>query len=1212
MKVHKKGCLCLLALMALASASIGAGMVTQAQSTIDESKFTMYKGASVRVEGTTEKPDAKGLRFKTYANEFKDDLYSVYSPSNYNYQWYTQLRFKLLKDGSTVNYESYTADVNANVWNDEGWNTVLLQIPTSAAATDITAQSFVEVKSKNGATVYEASTEARTYSAAETASWALAYNLYANDTQKNFLLSYVNAAVTSGEIAAIHLPNPTLSLEVGASDDIVARTEPFGYGITYTSSNTGVATVDGNGRVTGVAAGTANITMSLGTLTKTCQVTVHAKGSLPTAITSWSNTTLSWKYSDTSSKMYPFYKIDNSSSGTGQVSGNKIKVTSAPKTAAFMLNSEWLAKVFAFSQVKSVRMKLTGFNSYKIGTFIMNYKGASQSNDHIRYEKQGDVLYLIFDRAAYETYLAKRETASTKFEFRLQVMKSSATVVSTTDNSHLTTFSFTINEIAPVYDAITEDFEYGANAAISTDAASSIEKVSGRNGRGMYALSAAPTAKTLTVNIASSYANKVFGVSGATALQFRVYTDKDLSSVTVNGSTANVQYKYNADGEYYMVRIGSAYKGSNLSVVLTGESNLGQVYLDAFTSTDKALGANVTKTQAYAKDTDGELQFTAGETFNFYAYSSLSTGKLDGVDYDFSAPTLETMLELKEAGFDVIMPQSAAPVGENGAARGSYNYKEILDLAQQAGLKVILSDDPLLYLSGGKQYDASGTNWPNWKGYYESAKETSGQWAGAAKTGTTMYTKVKAQLQSYINHPAFYGVLMIDEPSAWMFDESLAVPTNVTYTKAGTFGYTYKTVKRVAQEVFGKDIFIHANILPAGNYSTASYGHGAGQRFPELTVKRYGEITGMNVSSYAVNGTTDYIASVGSAFYTALDYYIERAGATDGASSSNGFVEDAMKIEIQRERFGKYCEMFLQCTGAPYIMPDIYPIERGTVPTDRHLMEMQTVAEVAAKYNVDLHLITQTMKHTKNPERQLTEQNARWLNNQLLTFGVKNIVYFTYHVHGNDGSSYFDNNSSFVDETGEKTDVYYFMQKIMAENKAFEQTYQSFDIQSTKVYYKATAAHNNIYGHYVRNVNYRDNSLYTNDNVTFGALASVEQDSDLTLISEFTSAVGYMYAVMNLSDSEYATDYTAYDSVTLTFGDTYTHAIVWRNGVKKLVMLDANHSLEIENAAGEAVYVIPYKKQVNSDYFGDEMNKDNGAFFPGTPWAGDVWDTDED
>ena len=1206
MKAYKKTCLGLLAVLAVASASIGAGMVTQAQTTIDESKFTLYKGASVRMDGTTEYPNAKGLRFKTYAEEFKDDLHAVYSPSKYTYHWYTQLRFQTLKSGSTTEYQAYVAEVNANVWNSEGWNTVLLNIPTSAMATDITAQSFVAVKDKKGAVVYEADTDTRTYSAAETASWALAYNMYSNDTQKNFLLTYVNSAISSGAITGIVLSNSAISVDVGASDDISVRSEPFGYGITFTSSNPSVATVDGDGRVTGVATGSATITMSIGSsISKTCKVTVNAAGTMETdlaPITSWSGSASSWS----TSAMYPFYK-GSGTPGSAAISGGLIKVTSAGTTAGYLIDSGYLAKIFAYSQVKAVRLKLTGMSNYKVGTFITYYTKTNsarhQTSENLRYEQYGDTLYLVFDRAIYEHYVANRRYSSTKFEFLLHMQKATDTVVS--GSSSLTSFGFTLAEVKPMCDTITEDFEYGANAAISTSPTSTVEKTNGENGRGMYALSANVTSSSLRVNVTAAYANKVFN-SGATALQFRVYTDKDLSSVTINGYTTGVQYKYNADGEYYVIRVSNTYKGSSLSVILTGEEALGQVYLDAFTGTDKELGENVTKSAAYATDEGGAPQYKTDKVFNFYAYSSLSNGKLDDNTYEV-ALTLETLKDLKEAGFDAIMPQSAAAVGEAstgkaGDPRGAYDYKTVLDLAQQAGLKVILTDDPLLYLSAGKQYDASGAKWSNWKGFYESAKETSGQWAGAAQAGTTMYEKVKAQLASYINHPAFYGVLMVDEPSAWMLDESLAVPTDAEYTKAGTYGFTYKTVKRVAQEQFSKDIFIQADILPAGNYTDASYGHGAGQRFPELTVKEYGEITGMNVSSYAVD-SKGYATS--STFYTKLESFIDQVGSS--STSTESFREKEMRIEIQRRRFGKYCEMFLDCTGAPYIMPDIYPLERGALPLDRHLMEIQTAAEVAAKYGVELHLITQTMKRT-NPERQLTEQDMRWLNNELLAFGVKNIVYFTYHVHGSDGNG-FDYDSSFVDETGERTDVYYAMQEIMAENKAFQQTYQSFNIQSTKVYYQGAEAHNSVYGHYAHNVNYRDNSLYGNDSVTFNALTNVVQNSELTIISEFAGGNGYMYAIMNATDSKYASDYTAHDTVTLTFNTAYTHAIVWRNGVKKLVALDANHSLEVENAAGDVVFVIPYLYEKPSDYFGNAGAGDNGIFFPGNPWAGESWGT---
>ncbi len=1200
---HKKAFMGILTLGLLTSFSLGASMITLAESEIDESKFTMYQGASVRTEGTAQYPNAQGLRFKTYAAEFKSDLQAVYSPNQYNYNWYTQIRFKLYSStsGDTDVYESYTTDVPAYSWHADGWNTVLLDIPTSAVAVDITAQSFVEVKNKNGTTVYETNTEPRTYSAAETASWALAYNMWKTDTEKTFLESYVKAAVSSGEISEINLLSHTVGVEVGGSDYVIAETRPMGYGITYKSNNTSIATVDGTGRVTGVKAGTTTITLSVGTLTKTCNVKVVEKDSVPAAITSWSGTATSWN----STQMYPFY-YRSSSYTKAAIENGKIKLTpsstvSSANACFLELKYDYLDKVFALSKVKAVRIKLTGLANYRIGNMrIWYYKssGEAMTDEYTRYDQDGDTVWVQFNRGLYEKYLSERRNSTTKFCFRIQFQSATGA----TSNSIVKPSTFYIEEISPVYDSVTEDFEYGANAAITADNAT-VERITERtNGRGMYALNAQPTGDTLTVNIASAYANKVFA-SGATALEFRLYTDKDLTSVTVNGATESVQYAYNADGEYYVIRIGAAYNGNALSVAIQAKEALGSVYLDTFKGSDKTPGANVTKSSAYAKNNGTEIQFKAGESFNFYAYGSLSNGILNlgdkKEDYAFEEVSLETMLELKEAGFDAIMPQSLAAVGEDGATRGTYNYKTILDLAARAGLKVILTDDPLIHLSAGKQYDASGAKWPNWKSYYESAKETSGQWAGAATQSSAMYTKVKSQLQSYINHPAFGGVLMIDEPPIWMLDESL--PNTQEYTKSGTFGFTYKTVKRVAQEVFGKDIFIHANVLPAGLYSDASYGHGVGQRFPELTVARYGEITGMDVSSYAVD-SNGYAKS--STFYTDLTEYVDTLGSTDAGLTS--LMERDVILEIQRERYGLYCQKFLEATGADYLMPDIYPMRDGVLASNRHLMEIQTAAEVAAQYGADLHLITQTMKHLDGErlERPLLENDLRWMNNILLSYGVKNIVYFTYHVHGSDGSTNFDKDSSFVDETGEKTDVWFTMQQIMSENKAFEKTYQSFDIQSIKTYYNTLAVFDGEYGSASNDIKFNDGSLYVNDTVTFTALKNVKVDGEFTTVSEYKSANGaYMYAIMNMTDGKFANDSAAHQSATLTFGSQYTHAILWRNGEKKLVALDENHSLEIENAAGEAVFVIVYKytesSNQNDGNFYDPDQEDNGIWFPG-------------
>ncbi len=79
---------------------------------------------------------------------------------------------------------------------------------------------------------------------------------------------------------SISIDQPTLELEVGDYTTLVATLEPDGATgtITWTSSDATVAAVSDSGVVVAVAAGTANVVASCGSLTATCAVTVNAAG----------------------------------------------------------------------------------------------------------------------------------------------------------------------------------------------------------------------------------------------------------------------------------------------------------------------------------------------------------------------------------------------------------------------------------------------------------------------------------------------------------------------------------------------------------------------------------------------------------------------------------------------------------------------------------------------------------------------------------------------------------------------------------------------------------------------------------------------------------------------------------------------------------------------------------------------------------------------
>lgn len=87
-----------------------------------------------------------------------------------------------------------------------------------------------------------------------------------------------NVKLTEVPVATgIKLDKETASVKVGKTFTLSVSTEPelaTKPEITWTSSNEAVATVDANGVVTGVAAGTATITATAGSLVDTCEVTI--------------------------------------------------------------------------------------------------------------------------------------------------------------------------------------------------------------------------------------------------------------------------------------------------------------------------------------------------------------------------------------------------------------------------------------------------------------------------------------------------------------------------------------------------------------------------------------------------------------------------------------------------------------------------------------------------------------------------------------------------------------------------------------------------------------------------------------------------------------------------------------------------------------------------------------------------------------------------
>jgi hypothetical protein len=261
--------------------------------------------------------------------------------------------------------------------------------------------------------------------------------------------------------------------------------------------------------------------------------------------------------------------------------------------------------------------------------------------------------------------------------------------------------------------------------------------------------------------------------------------------------------------------------------------------------------------------------------------------------------------------------------------------------------------------------------------------------------------------------------------------------------------------------------------------------------------------------------------------------------------------------------------MFLdEMPGIEYLQYDDYPVYTMGMDAD-FLPCLQIAQKVCKERGIRLNVVAQTfVMRGKGPNgniywRQVGEGDARWMNNALLGMGVENIHYFTYWTKSDNSTTgeYFEDGGSFITRAGKKTDLYYFMRKIMKENEKFAPVIKSFDYQTCATYKGATITQSTEQANYIQQG-------------TFAKVQNVHVDLESALVTElFDKGNGrYMYMVQNLVNPSYN---TAMQTAKLTFNENYQYAVVWKNGESQVVSL-VDNQYKVTQHPGQAVYVIPF------------------------------------
>lgn len=216
---------------------------------------------------------------------------NTYTPTNYQIHWWNSSKSGYSGDSEV---QPYFSPEQTGTWNSKTYKMSYATIPWDANA----------IKLRKGDTWY-----------GNNNTDIVTYNTVAFDGNSTY--------VTSGKSAGINTFYSRATLKVGDSIDLAAEAQ--GKTITYSSSNTGVATVDSNGTVSGVSAGTSVITVTAtGTygdvMTASCTVTVSsADGNAKSDVPVVTNVKVDGKYADGEPGMESIYWYIKNDSSSGSL-----------------------------------------------------------------------------------------------------------------------------------------------------------------------------------------------------------------------------------------------------------------------------------------------------------------------------------------------------------------------------------------------------------------------------------------------------------------------------------------------------------------------------------------------------------------------------------------------------------------------------------------------------------------------------------------------------------------------------------------------------------------------------------------------------------------------------------------------------------------------------------------------------------------------------
>ena len=476
----------------------------------------------------------------------------------------------------------------------------------------------------------------------------------------------------------------------------------------------------------------------------------------------------------------------------------------------------------------------------------------------------------------------------------------------------------------------------------------------------------------------------------------------------------------------------------------------------------------------------------SGSTGEFLTYGY--TGPTDGTwfrdDEQYNTGedyrTTERYAEYKDAGFNVLLLQGNEPY--NGEPFETSILKRTMDRAYEAGIKKVIVYDSRIFNLSASEVPIVG----------EGRKFA---------TEDDLVEFIRTCLADYKDHPAFFGVMLVDEPF---------------YDVLPQAALTYKACEKALD-----GIYVQLNLLPLDN--TASSG-----RFQDPD----GEFASLNVY----------------------------------------------------DQYELYLRQFCEWSGCDRICMDSYPIRQYTKSgvaseyyiLDTHLRNLRILNKVAKEFNCKLDAVAQTMGmgqlsgdtvYLKSPDRS----EMYWQMNAYMGFGIKTFASFTYwNKQQNSVNNEFYDGSAYITRKGERTPLYYSMQKIHREMQEFAPVLLNFDYCGMRYYYTKPSSYSTLHLSSAFGADEEQDKFSELSDVKVGT-------SQMAMVTELKdeNSGRYMYMLMNPQAPSNAKFSDVSLNATLDFGSKYKAVKIWYKGESKLAPL-VNGKIDFDLSAGYAVFVMPY------------------------------------